>query len=540
MNDVLNNFYSRMRNIAPQALLHKSIERKEVLASAYGFEEFDEKVSIVYALLVYILQQSLKDEECTLKDMAEYLEFINIEYFHKDIEHQNYTKLANCIVNEIILNDGTMTAFRCLDIEKNEYKKVYVQLVEHERSSTSNDATYKLTEMGYNLILSTLEMESNMKLAFHEFVFRESLRRKNFDQALIDIKNIFALSKKQIKALIDGIVKIRENITTFPIEEYNRITNESVGIAETQTDKFKGYEREIELIEQELKEKEFEFKYTNDRDQKELEEIREKLKKLDLIKKETSKVVYEHASMMSKHYEFKEEFTRALDNSIEYFKRDRINIKEELSNLVAQDLSKLEFLEFLLSPLFIKNMKKDYCITTAFDPQKSKIIEEESGTKVILKIDQEEQMIQKKIQEQKNKEKLEQYENILGIIFKFGAEIKQDFMLSEFINYIKDTDEFEILTKNMYQLREVFIELLDLSNFNIKDLKKAARMLQVGYDNSGDFQPLKAILAAINNNNLKNIQSIKLSKIDHLDKVKITMDCMELTVNNIQFEFTLQ
>lgn len=540
MDEILQEFHNRMRNIAPQVLLHKSIERKETLSTTYGFEEFDEKVSIVYALLTYILHKSLKDEECTLKDMAEYLEFVNIEYFNKDIEPQDYIKLANCIVNEIILNDGSTTVFRCLDVENKEYKKVYVQLVEHERSSTSNAATYKLTEMGYNLILSTLEMESNMKLEFHEFVFRESLRRRNFDQALIDIKNIFALSKRQIKALKDGIVRVRENVTTFTTEDYYRIINGSVNIAKTQTDKFKGYEREIELIEQELKEKEFQFSYTSDKDQKELEDIREKLKKLDLIKKETSKVVYEHANMMRTHFEFKAEYERAIDNSIEYFKRDKINIKEELAELVMKDLHQLDFINFLLSPLFIKNIKKDYDINSVFMPQKSKVIEKEVSTKIDLKIDREEQLIQKRIQEEKNREKLKQYENILGVLFKFGAEVKQEFSLSEFIDYIQDTPKFEILTKNMYQLREVFIELLDLANFDIKNLKREARMLQAGYDNSGDFQPLKAILATINNDDsLRKIQSVRLSKTDHLDKVKITMDYMELTVNNIEFKFTI-
>ncbi|MBQ3422061.1 MAG: hypothetical protein IJH34_10415, partial [Romboutsia sp.] len=530
MNEILNNFYKRMRSISPQVLLHKSIERKETLSNVYGFKEFDEKVSIVYALLVYILQQSLKDEECTLKDMAEYLEFVNTEYFNKEIDTNDYIKLANCIVNEIILNDGSTTAFRCLDTESKEYKKVYVQLVEHERSSNSNAATYKLTEMGYNLVLSTLEMESNMKLEFHEFVFKASLNARNFDQVLIDIKNIFALSKRQIKALTDGIVRVRENITTFSTDEYERIINGSVDIAKTQTNKFKSYEREIELIEQELREKEFEFSYNNSKDEKELEDIREKLKKLDLIKKETSKVVYEHSNMLSKHFEFKSEYERAIYNSIEYFKRDKINIKEELSELVMKDLSQLDFINFLLSPLFTKAINKNYDINSVFIPQKSKLKEKEESTKIDLKIDEEEQLIQKKIQEEKNREKLQQYEDILDVFLSFGANIQQEFLLSEFINNIQNTQDFSVLTRNMYQLREVIIELLDLGKFNINDLKKEARMLQAGYDNSGDFQPLKAILATINNKeSLKKIQSVKLVKIDTLDKVKIRMDVIELT-----------
>ncbi len=452
MDDIFNGFYKRIRKIAPEAVLYKSIERKDSLSTTYGFEGFDEKVNIVFALLVYILQQSLKDEECTLKDMAEHLEFVNLEYFHKNIDPNDYTKLANCIVNEVILNDGDNTAFRCLDTDEKEYKQVYLQLIEHERSSDGNSATYKLTEMGYNLVLSTLEMEGNMILDFHDFVFRESLRARNFDQALIDIKNIFILSKKQIKALTNGIIRARENITTFPHEEFVRIVNGSCETANKQSDKFKGYEREIALIEQELKEQEFQFSYNNN-NTAEVDEIREKLKKLDLIKKETSKVVREHSIMMSKHFEFKMEYDRAIDNSIEYFKRDKINIKEELWDSVIKDLTNLDFLNMILSPLFIKDIPKGYDINNAFAPQKSKIVQKDTSTKIALEIDKEEQIIQKRIEEEKNREKLQQYENILEVIFRFGAEVKQDFLLSEFIDYIQDEEEFITLTQNMYQLR---------------------------------------------------------------------------------------
>ncbi len=65
-------------------------------------------------------------------------------------------------------------------------------------------------------------------------------------------------------------------------------------------------------------------------------------------------------------------------------------------------------------------------------------------------------------------------------------------------------------------------------------------MLKSGYDNSGDFQPLKAILYTIKkNSSLHKIKSFKLTKTTNLDKVKITMDFMELTVNNIHFKFNL-
>ena len=104
------------------------------------------------------------------------------------------------------------------------------------------------------------------------------------------------------------------------------------------------------------------------------------------------------------------EYENAIDNSIAYFKRDKINIKDELSDLVVKDLTQLDFISFLLSPLFSKSLHKEYDIKSVFTPQKSKIAERDSSTKIALKVDKEELLMQKQLQEQQNKEKLKQYE----------------------------------------------------------------------------------------------------------------------------------
>ena len=146
MYDFLNNFQQRMKNVSSSALLHRSIVYKDTLSSTFGFTEYDEQVNLVYLLLRYIMDRSLKEEYCTLDDMAVFLEEINLEYFKKDINRDSYVSLANFIVNEIVLNDGNMTFFSCLNPTKKEFNKVYVQLIGHKRTRESNMATYYLTD----------------------------------------------------------------------------------------------------------------------------------------------------------------------------------------------------------------------------------------------------------------------------------------------------------------------------------------------------------------------------------------------------------
>lgn len=48
--------------------------------------------------------------------------------------------------------------------------------------------SYRLTEDGYNLLLSTLEIENNMKLTIHEMIFKMHLEKQSYDKAVDEIK----------------------------------------------------------------------------------------------------------------------------------------------------------------------------------------------------------------------------------------------------------------------------------------------------------------------------------------------------------------
>ena len=303
MYDFLNNFKQRMKNVSSSALLHRSIVYKDTLSSTFGFTEYDEQVNLVYLLLRYIMDRSLKEEYCTLDDMAVFLEEINLEYFKKDINRDSYVSLANFIVNEIVLNDGNMTFFNCLNPDKKEFNKVYVQLIGHKRTRESNMATYYLTDEGYNLLLSTFEFEDNMNLTVQELIFKTSLENKDYDKALNDVKNIFALSKKQVQLLLDNIVRIKENIMTFTAEDYEKSIQDSIKVIKEQDDKFKAHKEEIEKRERDLRVLHLEKEDSLDNEEK--AEIFNKLEKLGEIKKDLSKIKFEHSKIINLNFYFK-------------------------------------------------------------------------------------------------------------------------------------------------------------------------------------------------------------------------------------------
>ncbi|HCR40711.1 MAG TPA: hypothetical protein DIW41_07400, partial [Lachnospiraceae bacterium] len=65
--------------------------------------------------------------------------------------------------------------FQGFDYEKGQYQEIHISFIANKIIYINEDVrrtSYYLTEDGYNLMLSTLEIESNMKLTIHEMIFK--------------------------------------------------------------------------------------------------------------------------------------------------------------------------------------------------------------------------------------------------------------------------------------------------------------------------------------------------------------------------------
>ena len=101
--------------------------------------------------------------------------------------------------------------------------------VENEVRRTS----YYLTDDGYNLLLSTLEIEDNMKFNIHEIIFRLHLEKQSYDKAVNDIKNVFNLMRIQFQRVQEAMRQIRRNALSYSVDEYEEVL---VGNLNTITD----------------------------------------------------------------------------------------------------------------------------------------------------------------------------------------------------------------------------------------------------------------------------------------------------------------
>ena len=517
----LEKFADRMMKVSPQVLLHINIDRKETLHRVFGFNNIEEKTQLVYMLLTYIQDQSLKDEECTLEDMSYFLRFINEVYFNKDIQNEDYMKLANCIVNEVILNDGAMTYFNCINTDNCSKERKYIQLIDHKKSEISNVATYFLTQDGYDLVLSSLEISTNMRLSFHGFLLQESLQRSNYDKALKDVESIFLLSKRQIKETEKQIIRIRENVLKVSAIEFNKQRSENMEILRVQHDRFKSYIDDVKL--KELKLLELQEDYQLDGRDEDLEEIFENLKKLNKIKKMLNNIVSEQGKLNEINQEYNTLYQEAILKNLVNFSLEKVNAQEELQDKMIDDITHLGFLDFLIRPLFTKPIKKTFSLDSIFDEHKNTTRETATSSEVLLKISKEDKERIRAEEKKKIAKSHERYEKILYHIFDFGLNVKNNFTLQELNEYIQtDENKLNDFFPDRYQTRNTLIGLYHLTHITYEGLKTAIKLTQSGYEDIIEFQPVKSIKTIIDKNrNLRSFKSISVIKEIPSSKVLI-------------------
>jgi hypothetical protein len=471
-----------------------------------------------------------------------------------------------------------MTYFNCFNVEKREYVKRLIQLVGTKRTEDTNKITYYLTEAGYNLLLATFEFEDNMKLTVQELIFKINLENKDYAKALDDVKNIFMLSKRQVQALTDAIQRIKENVTTFTADNYTDLVNASINTIEEQNYKFKKHTEEVERRERDLIELQIQQDSIMNNDEK--EDIRNKLEKLSLIKKELSKITSEHARVQSRHYDFKKVYGDALVNSIKCSRREVINLKQELEEVVTKDLSKLGLVELLFRPLFTNDIEKVYSLDSCLVAQKSTTKKEKVKTQeIVLKVDKEEQRLAKEKKIKLNKEKKSKYRGCMQVIFDYGSNNKKEFDLRELLKYSIDptnnpktelikssmlenidnnnanngkllnkdeifTDNapelFDKLVPTVYILEEILIKMLTEKNLNIehfkKDIKKLNREVE---DKDYEFEVIRTVLEIVKESkNMKFLEEVRIIKPENKDDiVTVKRGGLKMMIPNLSFKF---
>ncbi len=153
-------------------------------------------------------------------------------------------KLGDFIVNVVLFNEGKAMYFDGFNFEQNAYQIMNVSYVVNRIVYVDAEVrrtSYYLTENGYNLLLSTLEIENNMKLTIHEMIFKMHLEKQSYDKAVDEIKNIFNLLRIQLQKIEEAMARIRRNALSYSVAEYETVLDENLETISDTKQKFQNY-----------------------------------------------------------------------------------------------------------------------------------------------------------------------------------------------------------------------------------------------------------------------------------------------------------
>lgn len=502
--EFLRDFTKRMKSVGRYAMLLKNSMNKTTWKQ-YRIENLDEQMNLIFTVLLFVMETSLKEEPCTLDDVAAFLGEVNNMYYRKELGYAEYKGLADFIINVILGNSGEAMYFQGYHYEKKEYVNIHVQYLANKVIYLENGirrTSYYLTEDGYNMVLSTMELENNLKLTVHEMLFKMHLEKADYGHAVNDIKGVFDQLRMQNQKIQETMRRIRQNALSYSVEEYQQIVEENIQTIEKTREQFRMHREFIEEKVSSLEEDEIKKLELNEKD-------KESLAQLKIIRGYLNKTLDEHQKIFKEHLDLKSLYDKELENYSNMTMIQRIHFRSELYEPILMNAENLENLYEFFMPLFQKKPEKIYHPGKALEYQKRLQKKDEEEESLTLGFDEEEFQAER---ERKRKERLKKYETCLTGLFE--KMIKNNgISLKELLK-----EEYHVCMPTAEIFREVMIELLTEECVDIQALRKEKS--EHFQDEPEQFQINEMILKIIDEKGWRKIHKIYARRSEETETVQ--------------------
>lgn len=505
--EFLKHFPRRMKNVGLYAVLVQNSLQKTTWKQ-HGFQKTDEQFNMIFAVMLYIMEQSLKEENCTMDDIGAYIDTINVQYFKKDMAYDDCRTLGDFIVNVVLSNEGRVMHFDGYDFEQNAYQSMHISYVANKIVYIDQDfkrTSYYLTDDGYNLLLATLEIENNMKLTIHEMIFQMHLEKQSYDKAVDEIKNVFNLLRIQLQKIQEAMGRIRRNALNYSVRDYEQILHENLDTIDDTKKKFQNYREMVKSRVKELEETNINVKRLSAKEEEKLKHLRE-------IEQYLNRTIDEHQKILGSHLDLKALYTKELEDLTRMSLIKRFSFRSELYDKVLENPAALEELEYFLRPLFNQDAQKGYNLNKAFQLQRPVRRQMEEDVEEQLDFDEEKWQQE---QERLRREKLKRYEQSLTCLLGMAIHSdKGEITLKEAGIQVKtDTEVRDLLIPNVEIFKEIMVELIKNREMEIAVLKKERS--QFIQDRQGEFQLNEMLLQLVDENpEFENMERVDVYRLE--------------------------
>ncbi len=493
--EFLKHFPRRMKHVGMYALLIENSIQKTTWKQ-YGFMKADEQINLIFAVLLFIMEMSLREENCTMDDIGVCIDTMNAQHFKKNIGYDECRQLGDFIVNVILSNEGKAMYFDGFDFDQNAYHIMHISYVANRIVYVDQElrrTSYYLTDDGYNLLLSTLEIENNMKLTVHEMIFQMHLEKQSYDKAVDEIKNVFNIMRIQLQKIQEAMGRIRRNALGYSVKDYEDILLENLDTIRDTKQKFQNYREMVKSRAKELEDANINVKRLSEKEEEKLAHLKE-------IETYLNRTIDEHQRILNSHFDLKEVYTKELEALSQMSLIRRFSLRTELYDRVLGDPSSLERLDYFLRPLFNREIEKIYNINKALELQRPVRRKEERDSTEEIDFDEEQWLAE---QENRRKQKLRRYRKCLSYILEM-ADRQGEISLGQ----LKEQGEQERLIPSVGIFKEIMVELIKNQVIDIEALKRErSEFIQ---DRQVEFQLNEMVLNLMEENlALSGIQRIE-------------------------------
>lgn len=476
--EFLKQFPKRMKNVGLYALLFGNSSQKTTWRQ-YGFQSMDEQFNMIFAVMLYLMEQSLKEENCVIGDIGAYIDTLNTTAFQKPMSYEDCRKLGDFIVNVILSNEGRPMYFDGYDFEKQEYRKMNISYVANRivyPEAEVKRTSYYLTEDGYNLLLGTLEIENNMKLTIHEMIFKMHLEKQSYDKAVDEVKNVFNLMRIQLQKIQEAMVRIRRNALNYSVADYRVILEENMDTIRNTRKQFLEYRDMVKARATDLEEEHINVRKLDAKEEENLSNLR-------IIEDYLNRAIDEHQKILNNHLDLKALYTKELEELSQMSFIQRFSLRSDLFDRILENPQGLAKMDLFFRPLFLKGTDKIYNLNKALEPQQTVRKKAEADSEEQIDFDEEQWQAE---QELRRMEKLAKYRGCLKYLLTRLLET-ETFTLAQCRDALLHEPEHRTqLIPDVEIFKEVMVELIKSREIDIPALKRErSEFIQ---ESSGGFQ----------------------------------------------------
>lgn len=505
--EFLKQFTKRMKNVGIYAILFANSSQKTIWRQ-FGFDNPNEQWNVIFAVLLYLMEQSLKEEHCMMEDIGAYIDTLNTTYFGKQMSYDDCCRLADFIVNVVLSNEGRPMYFEGYDFESRGYKRMHISYVANQiiyLDTEMKRTSYYLTDDGYSLLLGTLEIENNMKLTIHEMIFKLHLEKQSYDKAVDEIKNVFNLLRMQLQKIREAMARIRRNALNYSVTDYQNILESNMDTLKDTRQQFIEYrdmvkERVLRLEEEHINVHKLEPK----------EE--ENLRNLRTIELYLNRSIDEHQKILNNHLDLKALYTKELEDMSQMSFIQRFSLRNELYDKILDDPGGLANLDIFFRPLFAKEPEKVYNLNKAFETQHASRKKEEEDSREQIDFDEESWQREQELIRAK---KLQKYRSCLSFLLERLEQHGTITLAGCLEETAREPEKMQELIPNVEIFKEVVVELLKSREIDIPALKK--ERMDFIQENSSDFELHEMLLQLLDDQEAvgkRQIQKLNIRRIE--------------------------